>query len=200
VSTNTAPITGTASTTIEPSLLETVLNQTPASSSSLSASQSLVGDCLSDRHPVLLGRYLIRYSNGRGEPIERWLASLFGLPVRTHDRVLLLQPGNWPEPVVIGVIDGFANRPETPTTSAANLELRSDEVVRIHGCRGEPLVEIRQEESGPLIRLLSQDVNLELPGKLKLAARSIELKAVQGGVKIAASDDVIVKGEMIKLN
>jgi hypothetical protein len=197
---NSVTFTAAAAATQEHSLLDAVLNQTPSSPTSKMTTQPLVGDCVADRHPTLLGRYLIRHPDGNGQPVERWLASLYGLPVRTRDRVLLLQPGNWPEAVVIGVIDGFAVRPEMTSSTAANLELRSDEVIRIHGCRGEPLVEVRQQESGPVVRLLSLDVNLELPGKLKVSAKSIELEARQGGVNIAASDDVNVKGEVIKLN
>ncbi len=197
---NSVTFTAAAAATQEHSLLDAVLNQTPSSPTSKMTTQPSVGDCVADRHPTLLGRNHIRHPDGNGEPVERWLASLYGLPVRTHDRVLLLQPGNWPEPVVIGVIDGFAVRPEMTSSTAANLELRSDEVIRIHGCRGEPLVEVRQQESGPVVRLLSLDVNLELPGKLKVSAKSIELEARQGGVNIAASDDVNVKGEVIKLN
>jgi hypothetical protein len=197
---NSAPTPALASTTTEPELLDAILNHSQLAHPNPPAGLPMVGDCLEGRHPTLLGRYLIRYPDGNGEPVDRWLASLYGLPVRAHDRVLLLQPGNWPEPVVIGVIDGFATRPESPSTTAATLELQRDEVIRIHGCRGEPLVEVRQHESGPLVRLLSEDINLELPGKLKLAAKSIELEAKQGGVKIAASDDVTVKGEMIQLN
>ncbi|HEV3438481.1 MAG TPA: hypothetical protein VG122_14050 [Gemmata sp.] len=188
------------STTTEAALLDAILNRSPVTHPNPPTGLPMVGDCLEGRHPTLLGRYLIRYPDGTGEPVDRWLASLYGLPVRAHDRVLLLQPGNWPEPVVIGVVDGFATRPGAPSTTAATLELQQDEVVRINGCRGEPLVEVRQHESGPLVRLLSEDINLELPGKLKLTAKSIELEATQGGVKIAASDDVTVKGEMIQLN
>ena len=188
------------STSSEPALLDEILNRSPLAHPNPLLGLPLVGDCLEGRHPTLLGRYLIRYPGGDGEPVDRWLASLYGLPVRAHDRVLLLQPGNWPEPVVIGVIDGFANRPESPAVKAAILELQPDEVVRIHGSRGEPLIEVRQHDSGPLIRLLSEDINLELPGKLKLVAKSIELAATQGGVTISASDDVTVKGETIKLN
>lgn len=197
---NPNPAPTSPATVHEMTLLDAALKHTMLSHSSSPLNQPMVGDCLEGRHPTLLGRYLIRYPGGDGEPVDRWLAGLYGLPVRAHDRVLLLQPGNWPEPIVIGVIDGFASRPESPSTSAATLELRSDEVIQIHGSRGEPLVEVRQQESGPLVRFLSEDINLELPGKLKLAAKSIELEAKQGGMKIAASDDVTVKGEMIKLN
>ena len=75
---------------------------------------ALVGLCVDDRHPSLAGRVLVRTADGAGER-ERWLATLAHLPVRREDRVLLLQPGNWPEPLVVGVIDGL--RPRTAVNS-----------------------------------------------------------------------------------
>lgn len=185
---------------VEPSLLEAILSREPEPKPLLVAGLPLVGECLDDRHPTLLGRYLVRSDGPDGVPAEQWLASLYGLAVRRHDRVLLVRPGNWPEPVIVGVIDGFARRPEVPAAVGASLELRADEVIRVHGSRGEPLVEVRQAEGGPIVRLLAEDANLEMPGKLKLAAKSIELQATFGGIKIAATDDVRVTGESISLN
>lgn len=190
-------------TTTEPSVLDEILTRLPENRPGFPAAPGeapVVGECLDARHPTLLGRYLVRYPEPDGRPVERWLASLYGLPVRAHDRVLLIQPGNWPEPLVVGVIDGFAIRPEPPAVAAASLELKPDEVVRVVGARGEPLVEVRRNEAGPVVRLLTGDVQLELPGKLALSAKSIDLRATLGGVNITATDDVIVRGESVHLN
>jgi hypothetical protein len=89
---------------------------------------------------------------------------------------------------------------ESSEVVAAALELRPDEVVRVVGSRGEPLVEVRQNEAGPVVRLMAADVQLEVPGKLKFAAKSIEMQATLGAVNIAATDDVNVTGETINLN
>jgi hypothetical protein len=62
------------------------------------------------------------------------------------------------------------------------------------------LVEVFQTDDGPVVRVLNTDAGVELPGKLRLAADSIELEAGAGPIKIKASDDVIVNGEMIHLN
>jgi hypothetical protein len=107
---------------------------------------------------------------------------------------------NEPEPIVVGVVDGFSRRAEPPQTSAVQLELRGDETFRITGERGQPLVEIVQGSNGPVVRLLHADTELELPGKLKLRAAEIELTASRGDVRIEANDDVSIKGEMVRLN
>jgi hypothetical protein len=163
-------------------------------------STNLVGEVIDDEHPSLRGRVRVRWVDLEGQTFEKWLPTLQGLPVRVADRVLMITAANWPEPVVTGVIDGFARRPERPRTSAAMLELKRDEVVRVQSAAGEGLVEVFEEDSGPVIRLLKDDVDLDLQGKLRVRAQSIEFEAKQGEARIQASDDVVVKGEVIHLN
>lgn len=139
-------------------------------------------------------------SRSEAKPCERWLPILRGLVIRERDRVLVMPTANEPEPIVVGVVDGFTRRAEPPQTSAVQLELRGDETFRITGERGQPLVEIVQGSNGPVVRLLHADTELELPGKLKLRAAEIELTASRGDVRIEANDDVSIKGEMVRLN
>lgn len=160
----------------------------------------LVGSCVDDRHPTLNGRVLVRWDTTNGEACESWLPTLQGLTIRVADRVLLQHPANWPEAVVVGVVDGFAARPARDHTRGPVLSLSRDEGLHVVGVDGTELLEVYQGESGPVVRLLSDDVNLELPGKLSIDAKSIELNARAGGVTIKAKDDVIVRGEMIELN
>ncbi|WP_437876011.1 hypothetical protein [Sorangium sp. So ce513] len=159
----------------------------------------IVGECVDAQHPTLIGRILVRWATPRG-PQERWLPSLHGLAVRAHDRVLVTQPSNWPEPLVTGVVDGFVLRPEAPRAEAARLVLHSDEALRVTTAEGEPLVDVFASETGPVIRLLSEEVDLELKGALRVSARSIDLVARQGEVRLNAADDVVVQGENIHLN
>jgi hypothetical protein len=159
-----------------------------------------VGDCLDDRHPSITGRVLISWQDAQSNAIEKWLPALQGLSVRKLDRVLLQQPVNWPEPIVFGVIDACADRPEPDFESKHAIELKPDEVVRIDSHNGSPLVEICQVNDQPVVRLLSDDVNLDLNGKLKISAQSIDLAAKTGQVSITAEGDVVVKGEIIELN
>jgi hypothetical protein len=159
-----------------------------------------VGECIDVDHPTLRGRVLVRWTTADGEERTRWLPTLQNLPVRPNDRLLLLNPGNWDEMIVMGVVDGFAKRPEVRRQTAGRLELERDEAIRVTGRDGQELVEVFQTDEGPVVRVLNSDAGVELPGKLRLAADSIELEAGAGPVKIKASDDVIVNGEMIHLN
>ncbi|MCA9635347.1 MAG: hypothetical protein KC420_04870 [Myxococcales bacterium] len=158
----------------------------------------LIGECVDDRHPVLRGRVRVRIPGDEGEP--RWLPTLQGLALRVGDRVLLVRPGNGEEWIVTGVIDGFAARPRIEPTIAARLELRQDEALSIVSADGQPLVELSAGPGGPCVRLLQADVSVELAGKLVLRADDIELEATQGAVSIKSSDDVILRGEVVRLN
>jgi hypothetical protein len=159
-----------------------------------------VGECLDDRHPSITGRVLISWQDAQSNAIERWLPALQGLSVRKLDRVLLQQPVNWPEPIVFGVLDGCVDRPDADFESKHAIELKPDEAVRIDSHKGSPLVEICQVDDQPVVRLLSDDVNLDLNGKLSVSAQSIDLVAKKGQVSITADSDVVVKGEIIELN
>lgn len=56
---------------------------------------------------------------------------------------------------------------------------------------GRPLVEIASGEKGPEIRLAHDDLRIECPGRLDLAAQQITM---------AAHDDVVLQGKTIRLN
>ena len=158
---------------------------------------TVVGECLDDRHPNLPGRVLVRVADG-GVVRELWVATLVHSVVRRDDRVLLLQPANWPEPVVVGVIDGLRPR-STPAVTGAVLELRRDEQIAIRDHTGAALLTIVPGEHGPLLRLARADQRLEVAGRLTLAAEAIDLRS-SGDMTLAATGDVIVNGEEIALN
>ena len=164
------------------------------------AEAPLVGECLDARHPSLLGRALVRWAAPDGEARESWLPTLHGCVVRAGDRVLLVSAANWPEPLVVGVVDGFARRPEPDRVPAASLALEKDESVTLTTAEGRALVEVRQGANGPVIRLADEDVHLELPGALRIDAREIVLAAKRGGIEIATGDDLHLRGEVIHLN
>ena len=161
---------------------------------------ALIGECLRTDHPTLYGRALVRWQTVDGSSAERWLPSLLTVTVRPADRVLMLMPSNFEEPVVIGVLDGFAQRPAAPVHGGPVLELQHDEVVRVQARDGTPLLELTTTQTGPLVRLLREDVSVELPGALRISARSIALSAQQGEVSITATDDVVLTGSGIRLN
>lgn len=184
----------------EPSILEEIVAAAPPPAAGPAAPEALVGECLDARHPTLRGRGRIRWTDAGGDVREKWLPALSGVVLRAGDRVVLAQPANFDEPIVMGVLDGFTPRPEPEAPRGPRVSLERDEVLRVETADGRALLEIRPEEGGPVLRLASEGLDLDLPGTLRLCAEAIELKARQGSVKVTASDDVVVKGEIIELN
>jgi len=158
-----------------------------------------MGECVDDRHPTLQGRVRVRWTDATGGRRDRWVPVLQGVAVREGDRVLLVAMAYQDEPVVTGVIDGFAARPAAEARGPV-LSLAQGESLRVLGSDGAPLVELRQSPDGPVVRLLSMDASIELPGTLRLSADAIALHARRGGVQVTATDDVSVQGEAIRLN
>lgn len=184
------------------SILEDLLDapQERRAPASASATTCLLGECVGDRHPTLQGRVRVRLADPGGPEREVWVPTLQGLPVRVADRVLLMRPANSDEWIVTGVVDGFARRPEVAKSDAARLELRLDEAIRVVSSEGHELLEISRGQAGPVVRVLGPDVAVELAGKLAIKATAVELEATSGPVTLKASDDVVIKGEVVRLN
>lgn len=157
-----------------------------------------VAECLDARHPTLVGRVLARWELD-GHHHERWVPTLQGLALRAGDRLLLLPTANASEPVVIGVLDGFTRRPAPTVHGVAQLELQPDERVAVSDARGRPLLEVVPTDAGPTLRLLNEDLDLELPGRLRFRASQIVLDSV-GAIDVRSEEDVVIRGEVIHLN
>jgi hypothetical protein len=162
--------------------------------------EPFVVDCMDARHPTLQGRALVRWEAPGRDAVEAWVPTLHGLAMRKGDRLLLQTPFGASEPIAIGVIDGFLPRPEPARVVGTQLELKQDEVFQVRTQDGQPLVEIVRDAAGPVVRLLQADTRLELQGKLSITAAELEFKASKGQVRIEASDDVNLIGELIHLN
>ena len=162
----------------------------------LSGSATWIARCVDAHHPTLVGRLRCAFDEG----VELWIAALQGLAVREGDRVLVTQPANGSEPVVIGVVDGFAQRPEIERPAAAKVTVHRDESLLIESADGTPLLSLHQGRDGPVARLLHDDVHLDVGGELRLSAESIALEARQGEARVVATSDVVVRGETIQLN
>lgn len=162
----------------------------------------LVGVCVDARHPSLVGRVRVEIvAEGGDAPETVWLPTLMGTVVREGDRVLLMRPANWPEPLVVGVVDGFARRPEPEEVEGPRIVFEKDEVVSIEAADGGRLLEVRQGGDGkPAVRILSDDLTLQVPGELTVDAQGITMRSRRGGVEIDAEDDVKIRGEMIHMN
>lgn len=157
----------------------------------------VVAECIDEHHPHLTGRVLVRIAEAGGVR-EVWVATLTHCVVRLGDRLLVIQPANWLEPVVVGVLDGVRER-TTPTTTAASMTLRRDEQITIQDHLGAPLLSIVPSADGPVLRLARADQRLEIAGRLAIAADAIDLRA-RGSLGLTAGGDVVVSGEEIKLN
>src|SRR5690606_17010837 len=106
----------------------------------------------------------------------------------------------WPEWVVVGVVDGFADRPRPAGVDAARVELRPDEAVVVADRHGRPLLRIRDGEGGPRLELCQPGVALEAEGTLHVKADAITMESSRGPITISSAAHVIVEGEVISLN
>lgn len=158
-----------------------------------------MGICIADEHPTLAARVLCRFERPTGQ-VELWLPCLFGVHPREGDRVLVLRPEGAPEPVVLGVVDGYRKRAEPEARAAHHTRLKPDEVVRIESATGEALLELRGGAEGAVLRVLSKSVAIDGGSQLSIEADALRLRARQGKVELTASEDVVVQGEAIHLN
>lgn len=162
---------------------------------------TLVGLCLAGAHPTLPGRARVCWHGAEGRPEDAWLPQLQGIRAREGDRLLLAIPENHDEPIVIGVLDGISGpQARQPAAHGPMLRLAEDEALRIAGPDGEPILEVKPTPAGPEVRLFAAPAALTMPGSFRVSAEQIEFEARKGEVRIAASGDVTVTGEMVRLN
>ncbi|MEM5314779.1 hypothetical protein [Paraburkholderia sp. JHI869] len=170
----------------------------------------LAGEVTDTHHPDSPGRVRVRWHSAQGDAVECWLQCLRGQRPRRGDRVLVEQPANWPEPLVTGILSaghaageaGIAEAPgmHSATHASQIVKLAPDECLQIDDAHGKPLVQILASSAGPVVRLMSPNVNLEAAGKLSLRAHTLELEAGRGGVDIRTEADTVVRSRYIRLN
>ena len=160
----------------------------------------LIGTCLDTTHPTLHGRCLVFWIDATGLHHQEWLPCLQDIKPKQYDRVLLQQPANWFEPVICGILDGLKGPVDHEPVPGPSLRLDRNKALHIQDSEDNPILQIEQGEAGPTLRLLNDDVNIEIKGRLRLAARDIQLAARRGEINLQAKDDVRVQGEMIHLN
>ena len=190
------------------SVLEEILQETTMQESrftEVGTARPIVGVLINDRDPDSQSRLLVRWETD-GNIKQQWLSPIRGLRCEKGDKVLvqLLQDGE--PPVVTGAIDTGGSEEQTEKDDTRLSSKRSAVVLSngasltVHSKSGQPLVEISQSESGPTLRILNDDLFVDLPGRLSLSAEHIKLTAKKGGVEITGDDDVIVVGKNIYLN
>lgn len=163
-----------------------------------SSSTALIGRCIASHEGAAPeGRYPIRFRRANGPARTGRLLALSSVEPLPGDRVLLIEPANLAEPVIVGIL-GRGDRAERG--GERSLRLRADEPLAVTDCQGHRLLEIRSGEAGPVVRLLEADVAVEMPGALRLSAEAISLEARSGDVCIESESDVVVRGTTIRLN
>jgi hypothetical protein len=155
-------------------------------------------------------RYEIAVSTPGDEIRSRRLIALEGLRIEPRDKVLVTSPINSKEAVIIGVLERKnESRQESPAVihsespSCEHQEVvtaRHGGSIRIVREDGRPLIDICDGENGPIIRLCGDDAQLDVPGHLRIAADKLDLTSRRGDVRIRADEDVVVEGDIIRLN
>ena len=186
---------------------------------------AMVGECVDDCHPEWCDHYLVLFSDTKGENYRQWLPCLLGLEIRRGDLVLMAKPVNWATPVITGILSTtpassasefspWGTQPPEPCEASASKSVRSSFEVRPNNTvaltgespiqvvahNGRKLVEIGLGPNGPTVRICERDAVIDLPGKLAITAGELELKSRSGDVKIEADHDVVVQGDLIRLN
>lgn len=162
-------------------------------------STSLIGLCLSTSHPTLSARYRIEWVDSKGKTTNGWIPALRNLSIRAQDRVLVYFPANYPEPIIIGVLDGFDSNSKK-TQENSSITLQEDEHISIVSSTGKTIAEISHYQGSPQISLFSKDIKLEFAGSLSLKAPSIDLESTKGNINLSSSDDIDMCAEIINLN
>lgn len=171
----------------------------------LTACPLLVGTCIEDTHPERDGFYHVEFVNEGGESIRCWVVALQGVRPKTSDQVLLTLPQNRVEPILIGVVGfGAAEKPDEKPA----FEVRENNVVVLKGNQpiqvvthdGRKLVEIGKSLNGPTIRICQRDAAINLPGSLSISAGELKLRSNTGDVLINADKEVVIEGDLIRLN
>lgn len=159
---------------------------------------ALVGRCVApSAESPAEGRYPVRYRRGDAPACTAHLLALAGVEPMPGDRVLLVEPDNLAEPVIVGVLgrEKYAGK-----THGANLSLAPDQPLAITCPKGQPLLEIQLADQGIVVRLLQSDVTIDMPGSLEFSAETIAMSARSGDVCIESESDVVVRGTTIRLN
>lgn len=183
-------------------LFENDLSPNPSPRVERPEATDLIGDVTDTHHPDRAGRVLVRWSTPEGTGCERWLECLDGVTPRIGDRVLLQVPANWPEHLVCGVLRraGSGDPVEPTIEPAVALEIAPDKCVQVSDASGRPLLQVRASPDGPIVTLQNRNVNIEVAGKLRLSAQTLELEGGRGGVDIRTEADTVVRSRYVRLN
>lgn len=162
----------------------------------------MIGEVTDTHHPDAMGLIRVKWALQDDTACERWLECVDGVKPRIGDRVLLQSPANWPEYLIAGLLTrkGHGEPVEPVVEPAMALSLETDKCVQIADASGCPLLQVRASPDGPVVTLLNRNVNIEVAGKLRLSAQTLELEGGRGGVDIRTEADTVVRSRYVRLN
>ncbi|UXU91096.1 hypothetical protein [Burkholderia sp. S-53] len=165
-------------------------------------SSTLIGEVTDTHHPDAMGLMRVKWSVQDGDTCERWLECVDGVKPRIGDRVLLQSPANWTDYLIAGLLTrkGHGEPVEPVIEPAMALSLEAGKCVQIADAAGTPLLQVRASPDGPVVTLLNRNVNIEVAGKLRLSAQTLELEGGRGGVDIRTEADTVVRSRYVRLN
>jgi hypothetical protein len=172
-----------------------------ASANTGEATGPLVGEIVDTHQPHLPGRVFVRWAIDATETREAWLHCTTQVIARRSDRVLLVRPANFGEWIVTAVLtrEPASVVPQTGEV-ASRVVLDANEALRIDASDGTPLVEIQSSNHGPVLRVLSHDLELAVAGRLRLSADTIECISGQGGTDLRSDGELVMRSPRIRLN
>jgi len=166
----------------------------------LAVGNTILATVAEEARSALPARVRVSWEDGDGAERSMWVVKLQGLVPRLDDKVIVTFPSNGAEPVVTGVVDSLARKPDLRRTEGPNLVMKEDERLQISGPDGKPWLEVEAHPEGPRLRFLVSPEGLDLPGTIKISGDAVELKARQGEIRLDASGDVRIMGEIVRLN
>ena len=113
-----------------------------------------------------------------------------GQPAMVHDGALKTTDGKDKK----SLRSSFEPRPNN------TIALTGESPIQVVTHNGRKLVEIGLGKDGPTIRICERDAMIDLPGKLSITAGELYLTSRSGDLKIKADHDVVVQGDLIRLN
>lgn len=188
------------------SLIGAIIDKTHALKAHPSHHASLLGTCLCPFHPDRQGLCEVRFEKPDGTMRQEWLQYIDGIALRENDSVLLITPRGSDAPIVVGRLAGAETHLSWEFPSGHKLIVgkqgQTNETcsIRLEMSDGRTALEIDLHGKVPTVRLPDKDLSLDLEGRLKIAARSIDLVSKLGNVNVKANDDFKVTAERIWLN
>lgn len=189
------------------SLIHAIIDRTEEPSPGLPAVSSfIIGKCHSPYHPDKPGLCQVKYATAEGRSTIQWLRHMKGHSFGTGDSVLLVTPLGAAKPVILGCLAKMEPAGRQEESGGRRLIIdRKEETHEATGIRlelpdGRTLIEIDLKTDVPTIRIPDKDLSLDIEGRLKIAARSIDFESKLGSVNVKANDDFKVNAERIYLN